>query len=334
MTSDVLLVTLGLSSIIVVQFIILLNFRHKYLVSLRILDSSILPNSVTSFLGVLVTSLAVFSGIVIWHYRSKYSTLTAFTPPNNTENSSQIINPSAPYLIDGPLTFYNSNGLNNDPSFAYVPLPGVAQVSRVKQTGWGSFMGNTLLCPTVTPGTLPTYTTVNNELLVYTPPMACPTATKNTCYIYGRPDVLQNVYDEHFQNFTNGVDDTNGKYFVFSNFDGDAQTLTSRVWYGSRQVRDYVSYYFINYDEWFEINPNRKFFSVSCGAQVLFNATGHEITYTLDNESNLGGFQSSKVFGGPFTFTLKNGDSIYIPETLFARYIETNLERTDGQPLE
>jgi hypothetical protein len=324
MTDSLVLVSLGLSFIIVVQFIALINFRYKYLTTLRIIDSNVLPNSVTTFLGLLVTSFAVFASIVIWHYRSKYNNVLSFKSSTIEGNLNEVVVSSTLANIQD-YTFF-ATGAYDPPEFEYLPLPGRIQVSRVKQTDWGSFKGNTLLCPSVTPGTLPQYDPVNNTVTVYNPPMSSScTQLKNTCYIFGNPTNLLNTYNEHFQN--------DSGLFVFSNFDGNAQTLTARIFLPSPRTTDYVYYYFINRDEWFEINPPRKFFSVSCGGQVLFNATGHEITYTLDNEGNLGGYQPSKIFGGPFTFTLKNGDSIYIPENLFARYIQTQLEATDGSPL-
>ena len=94
MTDSLVLVSLGLSFIIVVQFIALINFRYKYLTTLRIIDSNVLPNSVTTFLGLLVTSFAVFASIVIWHYRSKYNNVLSFKSSTSTiegENLNEVV---------------------------------------------------------------------------------------------------------------------------------------------------------------------------------------------------------------------------------------------------
>jgi hypothetical protein len=294
------------------------------------MNSHDLPIPIISILGGITAAFCVFSTLVSWHYRDKYNDLNAFKPPNIIPTTSI---PATPVLLSGnsAYTFFNSDASNINPTFDVVALNGQVQVSRLKVTNYGSFKGNTLVCPAVSPGTVPTYSAETNAITSSEPSRACPTAPLNTLFVW--PSNVANNFNLYNENFWCPNPST-GKRPIFSNFDGAAQTLTLKVWTGSStKTYDYIPYWFINVDEWSELNPPRKYFSASCGGQVFFNSTGHEIIYTLDNDANQGGYPPSRVFGGPVTFVLKNGDSIFIEGNLFVRYIETTLTKSDGSPL-
>jgi hypothetical protein len=235
----------------------------------------------------------------------------------------------------GAYTFFSINNLN--PTFQVVNLPN-AVFNTLRITNYGSFLGNTIVCTGVQPGPVPTYDPLSNQITSDQPPLNCPTNTLNDLFLFPQentdptnPAVSYdfNKYNEHFWCPTRLPGSVRQ---VFSNFDGNSQTLTIAVFLrpGSPlYILEYIPYFFIGVDEWTEINPPIKFWSASYGPQILFNSSNRTISYAIDNDYQYfpgqSGFTNpfSEMLGGPTTFTLKPGDSIFIRGVGNARYLET-----------